>query len=339
LAKYVSSAGETRAREARVRKLVAAALEEGLPLEDEPFAVLASRLGIAESLVVDIAREMLNSGRMRRFGPFFDFRAFGLKGYLFGAGGSAEAEGKIISRLMGMKNVTHVYGRKHRLRVWFTALLGGDGEALGICETLRSAGCGFVALGEARMIKLRPSFVSRGEAAIPRRELNRAAPAAVLDEYLIETARALQNGIGISSRPFDAAAAENGTDAGELLEGARRLVEKGVLRRIGASFNHYRAGWTENSLCAFDLSGTDEDTASETAIRAVSRKSWVSHCYIRNPLDCEIEGEWPYNLYIMIHASSRKMLEAREAELRGKLPVDFAPLRTEIEYKKTYYTI
>jgi DNA-binding Lrp family transcriptional regulator len=238
-----------------------------------------------------------------------------------------------------MKNVTHVYGRKHRLRLWFTALLGSGGEAGEICETLRSEGCEFVALAASRMIKLRPAFVSRGENAELPPEERRSPAIAVLDEYTLETVRALQNGIVISSRPFDAAAANCGMDTEERLGRAERLAEMGVLRRIGASFDHYRAGWTENSLCAFDMSGMDEDTASEAALRAVSGLFWVSHCYIRGMYDCEIEGEWPYNLYIMIHASSGDALREREAELRRTLPVNFVPLRTEIEYKKTYYTI
>jgi DNA-binding Lrp family transcriptional regulator len=314
-------------------------LEEGLRFEREPFAEAARRLGLRESRVVEIAREMLNSGRMRRFGPFFDFRAFGLNGYLFGAGGSAKAEEEIVSRLGGMKNVTHVYGRKHRLRLWFTALIGGGEKACGICETLRSAGCEFVALAASRLIKLKPSFVSGGENTEFPHEERRSPAIAVSGEYALKIARALQNGLGISSRPFDAAAAKCGMDAEELIEGARCLADMGVLRRIGASFDHYRAGWTENSLCAFDMSGVGEDIAAEAARRAVSDLPWASHCYIRGMYDSEIAGEWPYNLYIMIHASSGEMLDIREAELREKLSVDFVPLRTEIEYKKIYYTV
>jgi DNA-binding Lrp family transcriptional regulator len=314
-------------------------LEEGLPLVREPFAEVARRLNIGESQVVEMAREMLRSGRMRRFGPFFDFRRFGLNGYLFGAGGSAEAEANIISRMNGMKNVTHVYGRKHRLRLWFTVLLGSDGEAGEICETLRSEGCEFVAMSVSRMIKLRPSFVSRCGNFEPRSAEYGALPAAVLDEDMLKTARALQNGIDISRRPFDTAAASCGMDAEELLEGARRMADMGALRRIGASFDHYRAGWTENSLCALDMSGTDENIVYEAALRAVSGLFWASHCYIRRMYDCEIRGEWPYNLYVMIHASSNKLLSLREAELREKLPGGFVSLRTEIEYKKIYYTL
>ena len=339
MAGNVSSAGEGSARDAGVYGLVAGMLERGLRLEREPFASFARQSGLRESQVVGAARDMLDSGRMRRFGPFFDFHAFGLNGYLFGAGGQPEAEEDIVERLCGMKNVTHVYGRKHRLRLWFTALLGSSREAGEICETLRSAGCEFVALAASRMIKLKPSFVSRGENPEFSPEGRRSPLIAVPDEYMLETARALQNGIVISSRPFDAAAAVCGVDTEELLGRARRLAEKGILRRIGASFDHYRAGWTENSLCAFNMSGVDEDAASEAALRAVSGLFWASHCYIRGMYDCKIEGEWPYNLYIMIHASSVETLREREAELQRRLPVDFVPLRTEIEYKKTYYTI
>jgi DNA-binding Lrp family transcriptional regulator len=314
-------------------------LEDGLPVEREPFAKIARLLGLNESCVLDIAREMLDTGYMRRFGPFFDFRAFGLKGYLFGVACGAEAEADVISRLIRMKNVTHVYGRKHRLRIWFTALLGSGGEAAEICGTLRSLGCEFVALAASRMIKLRPSFVSRaGKTGLPPK--GSACPqCAVLDDKMLEAARVLQNWFAISSRPFDYAASYCEMDGPELLERTKYLARTGALRRIGASFDHRRAGWTENCLCAFELSGEDEDGVFEAVSRAVYALPWASHCYIRSMYDCEIGGKWPYNLYVMIHASSLESLERREAELREKVRGDFLPLRTEIEYKKIYYSL
>jgi hypothetical protein len=117
-------------------------------------------------------------------------------------------------------------------------------------------------------------------------------------------------------------------------------LSRGIVRRIGASFDHYRAGWHSNSLCAFDLSGGDENVVSEAARRAVSRLPWASHCYIRELYDCELSSKWPYNLYVMVHAVSDEELGARERHLRNIFgDARFVSLRTRREIKKAYFGI
>jgi DNA-binding Lrp family transcriptional regulator len=158
-----------------------------------------------------------------------------------------------------------------------------------------------------------------------------------VDESVLNVVRAARNGLELVSRPFDAAAESCGMDAGEFLELLGRMTSAGILRRAGASFNHYRAGWTSNSLCAANLSGVSPSGAANAA-REVSRRPWASHCYLRRAFDRDIRVVWPYNLYVMIHAGSDGSLAERENALRGELEgFDFVSLRTVAEYKKTYF--
>jgi DNA-binding Lrp family transcriptional regulator len=151
------------------------------------------------------------------------------------------------------------------------------------------------------------------------------------------TVRCLQRGLEIERSPFGAAAEISGVDMDEFLRRTRQLAGSGVLRRIGASFDHYRAGWVSNSLCAFDLSGADGAAAQIAGTAA--RWPWVSHCYLRELRDCDIRGGWPYNLYMMIHAESDGMLAERENMLKGELGCGFVSLRTDVEYKKIPFKI
>jgi DNA-binding Lrp family transcriptional regulator len=303
-----------------------------------------------------MAREMRDSGLMRRFGVFFDHRKLGYAGYLFGvsAGG---AEREITERICGMPYVTHVYEREHALNLWFTVISKGMESVGEICGHLRSSGCEFVALRASKVIKLRPSFV-----CVPRGDPDSGKPdsggpgfcepdfgerASVdsggepenLDSRALRMARASALVSEISERPFGYAARLSGMRAGELLEGLRRLCSRGVVRRVGASFDHYMAGWRSNSLCAFDLSGAGS-SAAEAVYAAVAGLPWASHCYIREFHDCELSAKWPYNLYVMVHAVSDGELGARERHLREVFGgARFVSLRTRREIKHTHFSI
>jgi DNA-binding Lrp family transcriptional regulator len=319
---------------------LARALEEGLPIAREPFHDVARGLGRPETWVVENARAMIDSGYIRHFGAFFDYRALGLRGYLFGADLPPDCKKSVISRLTGMSGVTHLYGRRHYLGTWFTALLAGEACALDLCGFLRSAGCRFVALETALRIKLRPVFAERGGIGPETNPPGSPLVGGRLEGRLLEIARALQGGMGVSSRPFDRAGDISGIGWHELLDGAKSLAGLGILRKIGASLNHIRAGWTSNSLCAFDASGIGDDEAAELARRAVSNLPWASHCYLRRVFDSDLSRGWPYNLYIMIHATSEGELGGRERTLRDKLPgFGFTSLRTEEEHLKRLFRI
>ena len=67
-----------------------------------------------------------------------------------------------------------------------------------------------------------------------------------------------------------------------------RLKEEGVIRRFGASIKHQRAGWS--------VRGRDVE---ELGRRAAGDPN-VSHCYYRP----SSVGDWPYELYTMVHGHS-----------------------------------
>jgi DNA-binding Lrp family transcriptional regulator len=318
-------------------KEIAGELEDGIQLAERPFGELASRMGISEESVLDTAREMLRRGFMRRFGAFFDHRKLGYAGYLFGVSAPVGTEPEMMKRICGASYVTHVYEREHALNIWFTVLSKENGNVGGICDRLRSSGREYVALRASKVIKLRPSFVG-----VPRGEYcsGGGGEPENLDSRALRMVRAAALVSGISERPFEDVARLSGMPATELLDGLRGLSSRGIVRRIGASFDHYRAGWKSNSLCAFDLSAADENETAGIALAAVSGLPWASHCYIRWLYDYELSSKWPYNLYVMVHAVSDGELGARERHLREVFGgASFVSLRTRREIKHTHFDI
>jgi DNA-binding Lrp family transcriptional regulator len=318
-------------------RLIASALEAGIPLVPRPFRNVAEDLGIDESIVLDETHRMVESGFIRRFGAFLDYRRLGKVGSLFGVRRPEGRFDEITSFVCDMKSVTHCYVRRHRLDLWFTAVMGGMLSVERLCGILRGMGLEFVSLVAARRIKLCPSFASddtNGETsmAMPDETADGNPFVVSAEGALANLIGALQDGFRVEPRPFAELARQLGIEEADAIGGAARLMSLGVLRRIGASINHNRAGYVSNSLLALRL----PDAARAGSV--VAGIKWASHCYERSLADLNARDGWPYNIYVMIHARTDEELSARESALLAALGAsEFTSMRTEAEYKKIPY--
>ncbi len=91
----------------------------------------------------------------------------------------------------------------------------------------------------------------------------------------------------------------------------RRLLETGVIRRIGAVPNHYALGYRSNGMSVWDV----EDARVAELGRRVGALPGVSHCY-RRPRHLP---EWPYNLFAMLHGQTRETVMADVARIAAML--------------------
>ena len=90
-----------------------------------------------------------------------------------------------------------------------------------------------------------------------------------------------------------------------------QMLEHGLIRRIAAVPNHYRLGYTANGMSVWDVA--DEQIA-ELGPR-VADLPGVSHCY-RRPR--HLPG-WPYNLFAMLHGTSRESVQQQADEIAALL--------------------
>jgi DNA-binding Lrp family transcriptional regulator len=119
----------------------------------------------------------------------------------------------------------------------------------------------------------------------------------------------IQGDISIVKQPYLEIAEQLGLSEDTFLEKLKDLCDRGVIRRFGATIRHQKSGFTANAMVAWTV---DEDRINDVGKKMASFRE-VSHCYRRNP-----NGDWPYNLYTMIHAkdeescmeTARKMSEA-----------------------------
>jgi siroheme decarboxylase len=123
-----------------------------------------------------------------------------------------------------------------------------------------------------------------------------------LDRQLIA---ATQSGLPLVPEPYEALGAILGVSAQEVQQRLAAMLERGLIRRIGAVANHYRLGYTANGMTVWDVDDARVDELGER----VGTLPGVSHCY-RRP---RALPAWPYNLFVMLHGRSREDVE-RQAE-------------------------
>ena len=118
---------------------------------------------------------------------------------------------------------------------------------------------------------------------------------------------ATQGGLPLVARPYAAVAEVLGEDELRVRERLAAMLADGRIRRIGAVPNHYRLGYTANGMSVWDV----EDDQVQALGQRIAKLPGVSHCY-RRPRHLP---DWPYNLFAMLHGTSRAAVEQQAQEL------------------------
>lgn len=134
-----------------------------------------------------------------------------------------------------------------------------------------------------------------------------------LDDTDRRIVQATQAGLPLTPRPYHAIAEQLDVDAAEVMQRMQRMLDLGIIRRIGAVPNHYALGYRANGMTVWDVADEHIDALGAQ----VGQLAFVTHCYQR-PRHLP---DWPYNLFAMVHGKSRDEVEAktrRIAEVLGQ---------------------
>lgn len=124
-----------------------------------------------------------------------------------------------------------------------------------------------------------------------------------LDAFDRALIAAVQSGLPLVARPYEAVGAMLGVDGERVRTRLAAMLNDGLVRRIGAVPNHYRLGFTANGMSVWDVADDQVDVLA----RQVARLTGVSHCYRRT----RHLPEWPYNLFAMLHGRSRDEVQSQ----------------------------
>lgn len=125
-----------------------------------------------------------------------------------------------------------------------------------------------------------------------------------IDRAIIE---ALQTGLPLVSSPYDVVGEGIGISGAMVRSRLARMLEAGIVRRIGVIPNHYALGLAANGMSVWDV---EDDAVAALGVR-VGGLEFVTHCYTR-PRHLP---RWPYNLFAMVHGRDRGEVRAKVEEI------------------------
>lgn len=134
---------------------------------------------------------------------------------------------------------------------------------------------------------------------------------AALDPTDRRIVKATQAGLPLTPAPYAAVAEALALTEAEVIARLASMQERGIVRRIAVAPNHYALGMTANGMSVWDVA---DDRISELGAQ-VGALPFVTHCYQRPRA---LPG-WPYNLFAMLHGSSRAEVEAKRDEVAALL--------------------
>jgi len=311
-------------------------LQASVPLVPRPFAVLGSELGIDEDEVLRRTRQLKEGGIIRQIGPIFSSRRLGYQSTLVAFRVEPERLDEVAALVSAHPGVSHNYSRNHFYNLWFTLTLPPDEDLEQEIARLaaESNTDDYLNLPSLRLFKIGVHFDMSGDGSRSRAgagpgggnggpEKNNTP----LTEFERDVVRVLQGDLPLIERPFRRAAEELTITEERLLETARDLDRRGLMRRFSAVLRHRRAGFTANGMGCWVV---PEERIVEAGERAAAFPS-VSHCYQRPAYP----PRWPYNLFTMVHGQSREEVEEVVARIRDEIdPVEHTILYSQKEYKK-----
>jgi siroheme decarboxylase len=145
-----------------------------------------------------------------------------------------------------------------------------------------------------------------------------------LDKQII---RALQENLPQTLNPYQTLADQLGISEPALLDKVDQYLESGVMRRLGGVVRHHRLGYRYNVMVVWQV-----PAHQVTAVgRHMAARPEISHCYER-----QVQPDWPYNLFTMIHGTSREACEMLVTHLAAETGIShYQMLYSLKELKKT----
>ncbi len=326
-------------------------LQDEFPAVPRPYAELARRHGsLSEAEVHAAVTRWRSSGMVRRLGGVFDSRALGYHTTLVAAEVAPENLARVAAAVGAYPEVTHSYAREGRLNLWFALVVPEPGRVAAILGKLeKTTGVTFHDLPADRVYKTEVKFRFGAAPGPPgpgrpdgaARQAGAAGPADPAggrveaastrpeqpddaDRLLIA---ALAGDFPPGLEPYEELAARLGMTSSEVLDRIAGYRRRGWLRRLAGVLAHRKAGVRGNAMVVWEVAQESLDRAG----RALASFPEVTHCYARPPL-----AGWPYRLYSMVHAPTRRECRRRVRALGEAVNLlSYQILFSTREYKKT----
>jgi DNA-binding Lrp family transcriptional regulator len=148
-----------------------------------------------------------------------------------------------------------------------------------------------------------------------------------LTDRQIAIIRFIQGDLPAKERPYAELAKELGITEQQVVDEIQTMIDAGVIRRFGMAVRHQNMGYTANGMSCWNI----PDEKIDRAAAVMTARDEITHCYERPRF-----GDWPYNVYAMIHSKEKETVYAIAEEIAQRIGVsDYKVLFSTIEYKRT----
>ena len=282
----------------------------GFPLVEQPFASVAAELGTDTATLINLTRELLNDGVLSRFGPLYDAACMGGSLTLAALSVPKDRFDEITRLVNDLPEVAHNYQREHALNMWF--VIAAETPEL-LQQTIdrieQTANLPVYNFPKLQTFYLGLWLILDESGGISTQPVPGPLKQGgmIIDELDRKIVRATQSGLPIHAAPYTEIAGICGCDTQTVMQRMLHMLDRGVVRRIGAIPNHYQLGLRGNGMSVWNV---DNDRLLELGAQ-VGRLDFVSHCYER-PRHLPL---WPYNLFAMVHGHDRDEVKAKLVQI------------------------
>jgi DNA-binding Lrp family transcriptional regulator len=127
---------------------------------------------------------------------------------------------------------------------------------------------------------------------------------------LLRLRQQLEKGLPLTPRPYLDLAEKSGLTEQQVMDAVREWQRTGMIKRTGLVVRHRTLGYTANAMVVWDV---PDEQVSELG-RTLAEAPFVTLCYQRP----RRLPDWPYNLFCMIHGTSReKVLQQLDSLVSG----------------------
>jgi DNA-binding Lrp family transcriptional regulator len=290
--------------------------QRDFPLVERPFAAIGRAMHASEVDVLAALERLSAAGVLSRIGAVVKPHTVGssVLAAMRVPPAGVERVAEIITR---EPLVNHNYERTHSFNLWFV-IAAGDAESVHATLDRIEARTGLAVLDLPLICAyhLDLGFSLSGASNKPR-----SAPAPSRADYRPDPLdrallREMQEGLPLVERPFHVLAKTLGLAEKNVIERLRCLIGSGVISRFGCVVRHRPLGYTANAMAVWDIA----DESIDAVGRRFARHPQISLCY-RRPRRLP---DWPYNLFCMIHAKTRRNAHAviDDLNLSGETGLD-----------------
>jgi len=320
-------------------------LQTRLPLHLHPFRVLAEPAGLPLEELLERLKRMKAGGIIRRISAIFDSHRLGYRSTLVAARVPPERLAEVAAVINAHPGVSHNYARNDAYNLWFTLAVSPESR-LGLQRTVEALAHlarldSILVLPTLRRFKIgvRLDMTEAGDGGFAQADTEDSRPTSPvippesLSELDKEAVRILQQDLPLVESPFTLLCENTPFDEQALMERARALLQRGVMRRFAAILHHRRAGFDANGMGVWKV---PEQQIEQVGFQ-MARHPGISHCYQRPTYP-----DWPYSFFTMVHGKSREECEAVFRRLSEETGLrEYRVLFSTEEFKKSrvrYFT-